>query len=204
MFDLHISNTGQRTKMPLEICQGSSLDLTLPSSRCKPYFFELETSTFYHQSEPAAFYAWVTGLRLPQALQWDINVNFLLWMFSSWLMVSSFLKMVLFVSQSLIMDFFGFFSTQMKWRHSCCAQHVPSSVSALSCSVFLSEGYCSQCQSPEVPREGKVVRKSCIKCQSKICSSNRKWLKGNIPRLLLLPKPIWLCFNNLPRHPLTF
>lgn len=126
MFDLHISNTGQRTKMPLEICQGSSLDLTLPSSRCKPYFFELETSTFYHQPEPAAFYAWVTGLRLPQALQWDINVNFLLWMFSSWLMVSSFLKMVLFVSQSLIMDFFGFFSTQMKWRHSCCAQHVPS------------------------------------------------------------------------------
>lgn len=36
-----------------------------------------------------------------------------------------------------------FFSTQMKWRHTCCPQHVPSSVSAFSCSVFLSEGYCS-------------------------------------------------------------
>lgn len=157
MFDLHVSNTGQRTEMPLESCQGSSLDLILPSSRCKPYFFEFETSTFYDQSEPATSYVWVTGLRFSQAPQGATNMNFLLWMFFSWLMVSSFLKMMLFVSQSLIRGFSGYFSTQMKWRHTCCPQHVLSSVSAFSCSVFLSEGYCSLCWSPEVPREGNMA-----------------------------------------------
>lgn len=88
-----------------------------------------------------------------------------------------------------------FFSTQMKWRHTCCPQHVPSSVSAFSCSVFLSEGYCSLCWSPEVPMEGNMVlHERCNKCQWKICISNKKPLKGNTPSLLLLPKPFWLWF----------
>lgn len=134
MFDLHVSSTGQRTKVPLERRQRSSLHLILPCSRCKPYFFELEISILYDQSEPATFYVWVTGVRFSQAPQWDTNVNFLLWTFFSCLMVSSFLKMMLFVSQSLIMDFSGFFSTQKTWRHTCCPQHVLSRVSAFSCS----------------------------------------------------------------------
>lgn len=182
MFDLHVSNTGQRTKMPLESCQGSSLDLILPSSRCKPYFFALETSTFYYQSEPATLYVWVTGLRFSQAQQWNTNVNFLLWMFLSWLMVSRLLKMMLFVSQSLIMDFSGFFSTQMKTHLLSSAVFLPSLAVCVSVSW-----------SPEVPREGNtVLHESFIECQWKICSTNWKQLKGNIQRLLLLPQPIWL------------
>lgn len=173
MFDLCIINTGQRTHMPLENCQGNYLYLILTSSRCKPYFL-LSSGSIYILWSVRASNLVCLGHRTQflQAKQANTNVTFLPCMFFSWLMVNSFQKRC-FLAASLWS--WAFFASLVVKFNGQSVEEIPvvliSSVAAFACSVSSSLKDILPCaRALRVPRNGMVLHKSCIKHQWQICS----------------------------------